>query len=152
LSGNGAEQVSAAYPGTGLSGSVKKSRHQAGSAKPCLKGGFVSQRATGTRYKNPLREKMLRPGEVAEILNVDVKTVYAMKNRGDVPYHKLGGSIRFDSADISDYIFFSKFGKAGFDFNPKDIKELFYRIDAQFEHTKKFIEKLLLGKGAPMKK
>ena len=42
--------------------------------------------------------------DVAEYLNIDPKTVYRLVNRGELPGFKVGGSWRFEKADIDKWI------------------------------------------------
>ena len=42
--------------------------------------------------------------QVAELLNVNERTVYRMANRGDLPGFKVAGSWRFKSSDLEEWI------------------------------------------------
>jgi excisionase family DNA binding protein len=50
------------------------------------------------------RLKLLRPEEVAEILNCSVSNVYAIKDGGKIPFCKIGGLIRFREEDVEELI------------------------------------------------
>lgn len=54
------------------------------------------------------RNETLSVDEVAELLQVSRNTVYAMKNRGELPSFKVGRKLRFSYADIQGYIFRAK--------------------------------------------
>lgn len=43
---------------------------------------------------NELKIGYLTPSEVAEAFKISVRTVYAMCKRNDLPYQKIGNSIR----------------------------------------------------------
>ena len=63
-------------------------------------------------HNSAIDEQALRPlltyPEAAELLRIDVRTVYAMVRRGDLPAVKLGtrrGSpVRIDRRDLADFI------------------------------------------------
>jgi len=44
--------------------------------------------------------KLLRPNDVAEMLNCSVSQVYALKDAGKIPCCKIGGMIRFRQEDV----------------------------------------------------
>jgi excisionase family DNA binding protein len=48
--------------------------------------------------------RLLRPGDVAEMLNCSVSQVYALKDAGKVPFCKIGGMVRFRQEDIEKLI------------------------------------------------
>lgn len=48
--------------------------------------------------------KLLTPGEVANIFGVKVKTIYQKVYRNQLPYVKIGSSLRFREADIDELI------------------------------------------------
>lgn len=54
------------------------------------------------------RDEAMSVDEVAELLQVSRNTVYAMKNRGDLPSFKVGRKLRFSYADVQDFIERSK--------------------------------------------
>jgi excisionase family DNA binding protein len=49
--------------------------------------------------------QLLTPRQVAERLNVDVKTVRRMIDRAEFPALKVGGSVRIDPAELEHYIY-----------------------------------------------
>jgi excisionase family DNA binding protein len=101
-------------------------------------GGMAIQEA------KPIRgDRLMKPDEVAEALRVSVKTVYLLVAKNELPPHKIGCSLRFDSADVDDYIFFSKYRRDNFHLTPSDKEELFERIDAQIDQAKFYMEKIL---------
>lgn len=65
-----------------------------------------------SEHNSEAAEEALRPlltyPEAAELLRIDVRTVYAMVRRGDLPAVKLGtrrGSpVRIDRRDLADFI------------------------------------------------
>jgi excisionase family DNA binding protein len=50
------------------------------------------------------REKMLKPEQMAEMLNVARKTVVTMAREGRIPSIRLGRFYRFDSEEIDRWI------------------------------------------------
>jgi hypothetical protein len=104
------------------------------------------------------QNNLLRPADVAEILAIDVKTVYSLAANGDLRGCQIRGSLRFDPLDVSDYIFLSKLRRdpRTFSFTRSDIQDLFDLAASRMEETKNHLEKLLAGKSnraeAPMKK
>lgn len=50
------------------------------------------------------RRPLLEPYDVADLLNVSRKTVYAMAADGRLRSIKLGGLLRFDPADVDSFI------------------------------------------------
>jgi excisionase family DNA binding protein len=102
--------------------------------------------------KRPENENAIRggalmlPREVAEKLRVSVNTVYAMAANLEIPSHKIRCSLRFDPADIDDYLFFSKFSRNNFYILPKDIQEIKERVYDQVDHAISFVEKLAARK------
>ena len=100
----------------------------------------------------PLRGQLLRPEEVAEKLRVSPKTVYNMAAQGDLPSRHVRSMLRFDSADIDDYLFFSKFHTGYLKLSRLDKKQILERVEEQFAHTKKYLDQFLkkINKGAAM--
>jgi len=58
-----------------------------------------------------IRGELLTPQEVAKFLRVSPGTVQYMVSNYEIPVHRIRGSLRFDSADVDDYLFFSKLGR-----------------------------------------
>lgn len=55
----------------------------------------------------PPIERLLRPDEVAAVLGVSKRTVYALVNRGDLRACRIGlgaGTIRVHPADLQDFL------------------------------------------------
>ncbi len=48
--------------------------------------------------------KLLRPPDVAAILNCSVSEVYNLKDRGKIPWCKIGGMVRFRPEDVEHFI------------------------------------------------
>ena len=47
---------------------------------------------------------LLRPKDVASILNCSVSEVYNLKDRGKLPWCKIGGMVRFRPEDVRAFI------------------------------------------------
>ena len=47
---------------------------------------------------------LLKVKEAAELLNVSPKTIYALKDRGELKYHLIGGAIRISTADLEHFL------------------------------------------------
>jgi excisionase family DNA binding protein len=115
----------------------------------------MSRNETTLQEIRPIRgERLLTPEEVAEKLNVSVKTVYTMANDNELPPHRIRSLLRFDEADVFDYVFFSKFRRDNIHCKPSDIKELYERFNDQIEYSKEYVTKFINEnvKGADMKK
>lgn len=48
--------------------------------------------------------KLLRPAELSDHLGVPKPTIYSWVRRGDIPFVKLGGLVRFDPGEIHDWL------------------------------------------------
>jgi excisionase family DNA binding protein len=48
--------------------------------------------------------KLLRVEDVAEILSCSTKEVYSLKDRGVLPFCKIGGMVRFRAVDVTEMI------------------------------------------------
>jgi len=48
--------------------------------------------------------ELLTPEEMAEMLKISKAGVYRLTNGRKIPFHKVGGSIRFDKEDILKYL------------------------------------------------
>ena len=90
-----------------------------------------------------IRGRLLTVTEVAKILNMSRAAVYEMARKSIIPYHQISCSIRFDSADIDDYLFFSKFGNYDFRLKNSDKEMLFERLEERHWQLKSYLEKLL---------
>lgn len=54
--------------------------------------------------ENQAAMKLLRVEDVAEILSCSTKAVYSLKDRGVLPFCKIGGMIRFRAEDVTELI------------------------------------------------
>jgi excisionase family DNA binding protein len=54
--------------------------------------------------------EILTPGEVAELLRLSSNKIIAMARRGELPFLILDGRMRFEAADIEDWIKARKIG------------------------------------------
>jgi excisionase family DNA binding protein len=101
-------------------------------------------RETVAQEAKPIRgDCLMKAEDVAKKLNVSLKTVYLMATDNELPPHRIRSCLRFDSADVDDYLFFSKYRRDNFHLTPSDKEELFARVNAQIEQAKDFIQKLL---------
>lgn len=48
--------------------------------------------------------RLLRANDVADILACSLSQVYSLKDRGMIPFVKIGGMVRFREQDIEDFI------------------------------------------------
>ena len=90
-----------------------------------------------------IRGELLKPQEVAKFLKVSVNTVYHMVTYSEIPAHYIRGSIRFDSADVDDYLFFSKFSGGYLKLSNVDKEHILNRIEDQIYHLRKYIERFI---------
>jgi excisionase family DNA binding protein len=102
--------------------------------------------------EKPVRSELLKLGQVAKILNIVISTVYQMCAKGELPAHRIGGSIRFDPADIDDYIFFSKFHGGTLKLSAIDKEQIIDRFEEQLAHLRKSLEKIINRGGNTMKR
>ena len=102
---------------------------------------FMGEKMKESKAERPLRGVILLPDEVAERLRVSQKTVYNMAADGDIPSLHVRSLLRFDSADIDDYLFFAKFHDGLLKLSSIDQKEIISRLEEQVEHTKRYLEK-----------
>lgn len=49
-------------------------------------------------------KNFLKPDELAQFLNISKPTVYRLIDRRQIPFHKIGGSLRFQMKDVLKYI------------------------------------------------
>lgn len=93
----------------------------------------------------PVRGELLTPKEVAQRLRTCLKTVYNMAASGEIPPHRVRTNIRFDSADVDDYLFLSKFcrrpGNPGISVIEKE--EILARFEDQVTHSRAYVEKII---------
>jgi excisionase family DNA binding protein len=103
-----------------------------------------SMRGNTAQEAKPIRGNcLMKPGDVAKKLAISVKTVYLMAADNELPPHRIRSCLRFDSADVDDYLFFSKYRQDNLHLTPSDKEELFNRVNDQIEQAKDFIQKLL---------
>ena len=99
-----------------------------------------------------IRGELFTPKEVAKFLKVSLSTVHCMVANFELPAHRIRGSLRFDSADIDDYLFFSKFSGGYLKLSEIDKEQLRNRIEDQIFHLRKYIEKFIDNPKKPSKK
>ena len=75
--------------------------------------GMKPQETAGTHP--PTVEKLLTYEQVAELLGVTPRTVFKLVAEGELRAARLGGSVRFDPADLRAYIDRCKTGAKGVD-------------------------------------
>ena len=90
-----------------------------------------------------IRGEILKPQEVAKFLKVSVHTVYNMATNFEIPAHHIRCSLRFDSADIDDYLFFSKYCNGYLKLSNIDKEQILNRIDNQIYFLQKYIERFI---------
>jgi len=49
-------------------------------------------------------QRLLRPREAAELLAISERTLWALSNKGDLPRVEIGGSVRYDPADLREWV------------------------------------------------
>lgn len=93
----------------------------------------------------PIRGEVLKPKDVAERLKVSLKTVYNLAALDEIPSHRVRTGVRFDSADVDDYLFFSKFNRRGTNLSMSKIEkqEILARFDDQVLHARAYVEKII---------
>jgi len=52
---------------------------------------------------NLMNKYFLKPKELAVYCNVSMRTVYRRMENREIPFHKIGGSIRFKREDVEKY-------------------------------------------------
>jgi excisionase family DNA binding protein len=110
---------------------------------------------TTQRLVPPLRGDLMTPDEVAEKLRMSVKSVYAMAANNEITPHKIRCSLRFDSADVDDYIFFSKYntGIGNLRLSSITAHDIAERVYSEVDHAMNYINKFVpQAKEAAMKK
>jgi len=102
---------------------------------------------------SPIRGELMTPQEVAKKLRVSIHTIYHMTTNGELPAHRIRCSLRFDSADVDDYLFFSKFNYSGFKLlSAIDKEQIMNRFEDQMAHLRRYIEKFINKSRNPSKK
>jgi excisionase family DNA binding protein len=51
----------------------------------------------------------LKPEDLAEYLNISIPTIYRLVNSRKIPFHKVGGSLRFKLAEIDEHLKSNRF-------------------------------------------
>jgi excisionase family DNA binding protein len=70
---------------------------------------------------NPL----LTPKEVSNLLHISLSTLYRLKDQGCLPFCKIGNNLRFDLADLEQFLANSRIDLKGTsDVNKKNTKQL----------------------------
>lgn len=90
-----------------------------------------------------IRGPLLNISEAAKILNVSRAEIYVMINKNIIPYHQINGSKRLDSADINDYLFFSKFGGNTSLIKKSDKVKIIEQVEERHAQFKKSLEQVL---------
>ncbi|MCL2556903.1 MAG: helix-turn-helix domain-containing protein [Treponema sp.] len=102
-----------------------------------------------------IRGELLKPAEVARKLRVSAKLVYNMASAQELPSHRVRSGVRFDSADVDDYLFLSKFGDGNVRLRPSDAEELLRRLDerhaSDMAYIKTMVESAVKRRGLPMR-
>ena len=99
-----------------------------------------------------IRGELLTPSEVSKKFRVGLSTIYQMTANGELPAHHIRSSLRFDSADVDDYLFFSKFHGGYLKLSTTDKKLILDRFDDEVANAKRYVENLINGsRRQPMK-
>jgi len=101
---------------------------------------------------SPIRGELMTPQEVAKKLRVGIHTVYNMATNGELPAHRIRCSLRFDSADVDDYLFFSKFNYSNFKLSAIDKEQILNRFEDQVAHSRRYVEDFINKSRRPPKK
>jgi predicted DNA-binding transcriptional regulator AlpA len=93
--------------------------------------------------ERPVRGELLTAVQVGERLNLSEKTIYNWKKSGELPidYFYINGNLRFDSADVEDYILLSRFKSQKAQLDPYHIEEWLERTEQQIADMKEFLRK-----------
>lgn len=59
---------------------------------------------TGFNIENIIHKPFLTPDDMATLFSISRKTVYRLVDRRLVPFHKIGGVLRFRKEDIEEYL------------------------------------------------
>jgi len=57
--------------------------------------------------------QMLTPGELATLLKISRPSVYRLADKRIIPFHKVGGSLRFSEEDIWSFLEQNRFEPVG---------------------------------------
>ena len=103
----------------------------------------MSTTKTVPQEEKPVRGELLTPDEVANLFRLSPKTIYVMAANGELPVHRVSSSLRFDSADVDDYLFYSKFNGGNLKLSSIDEEKLMTRVEDQLAHTRHYVEKII---------
>jgi len=95
------------------------------------------------KIEPPIRGEFMTPKEVAKKLSICLQTVYEMITNNELPCHRIRCSIRFDSADVDDYIFFSKHHSGNLRLSDVDKEQIKNRFEDQLAHTRNYIDRFI---------
>jgi predicted DNA-binding transcriptional regulator AlpA len=105
---------------------------------------------TEPRRAAPLRGDMWTAAQVGERLNLSEKTIYSWRAARKLPidYFYINRNLRFDSADVDDYISLSRreFPKVRFD--PNLIEAWLERMESRIAGVRKIVKRRFCA-GAP---
>jgi hypothetical protein len=89
----------------------------------------------------PVRGRLMTAVEVSERLNLDETTLYNWRKSDKLPidYFYINGNLRFDSADVEDYILLSRFKSQKAQIDPYHIEEWLERTEQQIADMKAFL-------------
>jgi hypothetical protein len=90
-----------------------------------------------------IRGRLMTAVEVGERLNLDETTIYNWRKSDKLPidYFYINGNLRFDSADVEDYILLSRFKSQNAQLDPYHIEEWLERTEQQIADMKEFLRK-----------
>ena len=60
---------------------------------------------------NPTIKLLLKPGDAAEALSISPRKLWSMTNAGEIPCVRFGKSVRYDPADLREWIDAQKGGR-----------------------------------------
>ena len=93
---------------------------------------------------NPVRGELLTFNEAAKRLRMGNSTFYEVIKKGHIaPFYLPTGKSLVDSADVDDYLFFSKFNSPGISIGKIDKEKIIARFEEQIKHTRAYIEKII---------
>jgi predicted DNA-binding transcriptional regulator AlpA len=111
--------------------------------------GNIKERKANPRSLKPVRGELWTAAQVGGRLNLSEKTLYNWKAAGELPfdYFYINGNLRFDSADIEDYVTLSKVRSNKIQFDPYRVMDWIERTEQQLADMKDFVsEHIRAGK------
>lgn len=57
-----------------------------------------------SKWDNVIEKKFLSPNELAKLVNVSKCSIYRLVEKRQIPFYKIGGSLRFKKEDIINYL------------------------------------------------